>query len=151
MIGFTSPNPVLLTFKKPQAVVSEGVQFLHLNSAQCALLGALDPAGPSTLKPKNWVRAVILGSGLSKKHVTICDRCPRCFFCKMLGLRKFSQQHLWVDLEDVPTEKTQHLLTRLFDFQRFDPVLFPKLAIGLMIKVEKWAWINMTDQDYMDI
>ena len=74
----------------------------------------------------------------------------------MLGFfRKFSQQHLWVDLEDVPTEKTQHLLTRLFDFQRFDskldPVLFPKLAIGLMIKVEKWAWINMTDQDYMDI
>ena len=52
-------------------------------------------------------------------------------------------------------KKTQHLLTRLFDFQRFDskldPVLFPKLAIGLMIKVEKWAWINMTDQDYMDI
>ena len=104
---------------------------------------------PSTLKPKNWVwhRAVILGSGLSKNMWHMHNM----FFCKMLGLRKFSQQYLWVDLEDVPSEKTQHLMTQLFDFQRFDPVLFPKLAIGLMIKVEKWAWINMTDQDYMDI
>ena len=42
MIGFTLPNPVLLTFKKPQAVVSEGVQFLHLK--QRAVLSFLDLA-----------------------------------------------------------------------------------------------------------
>jgi hypothetical protein len=109
-------------------------------------LGAVDLA-PWNPKTESDTGLSFLDLACQKTY----DTCPTCFFCKTLGLRKFSQQHLWVDLEDVPTEKTQHLLTQLLISKGLIQFFSPNLRLAWWLKLKNGhgsTWLTKITRIY---